>query len=72
MFFLSNNTFKSSINEINTRKEVQLNKPIANFVSYQSGVYCANISIFNALLVPIAKPEFNKLCIIEKFKNIST
>ena len=67
MFFVSKKTFKSSINEINERK-IQPHKPIAKFVSYQRGVYYANIRILNALTMRIASQVMNKMCFIKNAK----
>jgi hypothetical protein len=40
---------------INTRKKVQLRRPVANFLSYQMGVYYVSIKVFNTLPSSIAE-----------------
>ena len=52
MFLVSDNTYKSSINQINARKK-KLRKPIANFVSYQRSVYYANIRLYKHYQCPL-------------------
>jgi hypothetical protein len=53
MTFLVHNleyfTFNFSVHSINTRKKLQLHRLIANFASFQRGVYYASIKIFNKL-----------------------
>jgi hypothetical protein len=44
-------TFNSFVHNINTRKRLQLHRPIANSTSYQMGLYCASINTFSKLLV---------------------
>jgi hypothetical protein len=57
--FLAHNleyfTFNSSVHNINTRKRLQLHRPIANSASFQRGVYYVSIKILNKL------PGFNSL-----------
>jgi hypothetical protein len=47
-------TFSFSTHNINTRKKLQLHRLIANFASFQSGVYYASTKIFNKLPESIA------------------
>jgi hypothetical protein len=42
-------TFNFSIHSINIRKKLQLHRLIANFASFQRGVYYVSIKIFNIL-----------------------
>jgi hypothetical protein len=53
-------TFNFSIHSINTRKNLQLHRPIANFASFQRGVYYASINIFNKLPECIANLVMDK------------
>jgi hypothetical protein len=53
-------TFNFSIHSINTRKKLQLHRPIANFASFQTEVYYANIKSFNKLPECIANLIFDK------------
>jgi hypothetical protein len=48
-------TFNSSVHSFNTRKKVQLYKPISSSASFQRGVYYATTKIFNKLPVHIAQ-----------------
>jgi hypothetical protein len=64
MTFLANNlehfTFQSSIHETNTRRKVQMQKPVTNLTSYQRGVYYVSIKTFNALPVYTANQVTNR------------
>jgi hypothetical protein len=59
MSFLVNNleyfTFNFSVQELNTRRTVQQQKPSANLASYQRGVYYSNIKTCKALLIKKVK-----------------
>jgi hypothetical protein len=59
MTFLIHNleyfSFNFSIHNVNTRKKLQLHRPIANLASYLRGAYYANIKIFNSLPVSLAQ-----------------
>ena len=72
MTFLANNleyfSFQSSIHEINTRRKVQMHKPIANTTSYQRGVYYASVKTFSALPVYIANQVTNRKYFINALK----
>jgi hypothetical protein len=72
MTILANNleyfSFQSSIHEINTRRKVQMQKPIANPTSYQIGVYYASIKTFSALPVYIANQVTNRKYFINALK----
>jgi hypothetical protein len=72
MTFLASNleyfSFQSSIHEINTRRKVQMQKPIANPTSYQRGVYYVSIKTFNALPVYIANQVTNRKYFINALK----
>jgi hypothetical protein len=61
-------TFQSSIHEINTRRKVRLQKPIANLTSYHRDVYYAGIKTFNALPVHTANQVTNMKYFINKLK----
>jgi hypothetical protein len=58
MTFLTHNleyvTFNSSVHNINTRKRLQLHRPIANSISIQRVVYYMSIKIFNKIPVRIS------------------
>jgi hypothetical protein len=53
-------TFNFSIHSINTRKKLELNRPIVNFAPFQRGVYYASIKIFNTLSEFIANSVMDK------------
>jgi hypothetical protein len=53
-------TFNFSIHSVNTRKKLQLHRPIANFASFQRGVYYVSIKIFNTLPECIANFVMDK------------
>jgi hypothetical protein len=61
-------TFNSSVHNINTRKRLQLHRPIANTTSFQRGVYYASIKIFNELPVCIANLVMDKKHFISALK----
>ena len=48
-------TLNFSVHGINVRKIVQLHRPIANFASYQRGVYYVSMKIFNKWPASIAE-----------------
>jgi hypothetical protein len=61
-------TFNSSVHSFNTRKKVQLYKPISSSASFQRGVCYASIMIFNKLPVHIAKLVIDKKRFISVLK----
>jgi hypothetical protein len=73
MSLLANNleyfTFQSSIHEINTRRKMQLQKPIAHLTSYQRGVYYASIKTFSALPLYIVNQVTNRKYFKNKHRN---
>jgi hypothetical protein len=70
--FLAHNpeyfTFNSSVHNIDTRKRLQLHRPIANSTSFQRGVYYTSIKIFNKLPVCIANFVMDKKHFISVLK----
>jgi hypothetical protein len=72
MTFLTHNpeyfTFNSSVHNIDTRKRLQLHRPIANSTSFQRGVYYTSIKIFNKLPVCIANFVMDKKHFISVLK----
>jgi hypothetical protein len=72
MTFLAHNleyfTFNSSVHNIDTRKRLQLHRPIANSTSFQRSVYYASINIFNTLPVHIANLVMDKKHFISALK----
>jgi hypothetical protein len=72
MTFLAHNleyfTFNSSVHNINTRKRLQLHRPIANSALFQGGVYYVSIKTFNKLQVRIANLVMDKKHFILAFK----
>jgi hypothetical protein len=74
MTFLVHNleyfTFNFSINNINTRRKLELHRLIANFASFQTGVYYASIKIFNKLPECISNLVMDKKYFILTLKRI--
>jgi hypothetical protein len=62
-------TFNISIHAINTRRRVQLYKPLPNLTSYHRGVYYASIKTFNALPIQLYCKTSNKKAVLQsRFK----
>jgi hypothetical protein len=84
MTFLAHNleyfTFNSSVHNIDTRKRLQLHRPIPNSMSFQRGMYYASKNIFNKLPVCISNLVMDKkhiilvlkrFCIIQSFYSVN-
>ena len=65
-------TFNSSFHSINTRKKLQLHRPLANLASFQKGVYYVNTETLNASPISVAELVTDKKYFISALKRYLT